>query len=222
MPVKNNLQKNNYKIQHSEVLSSREKKKKSVDELIEILTDCYVNLDIPSDKFIELDLGCGKGAFTTALAEKYPERLIYAVDVMLGRLRTLGKRNIRQGVNNMKLLRSEAWYLIGNALPDSSIDRLHLLCPDPWPKEKHKGNRLISNEFLGRLYVKLRKNGIFHFSTDDVNYYSQAIRTISNSKLFVRDDETISDIFDIKTDFENKWNEQGLKVNHCGWIKINN
>ena len=221
MPLKNNLLKNSYKSHNSDIFIQQKQKKNPVDELIEILTDSYVNLNIPTDKIIELDLGCGKGAFTTALAEKYPERIIYAVDVMLGRLRTLGKRNIRNGVYNMKLLRAEAWYLIGNALPDSSIDRLHLLCPDPWPKEKHKGNRLISNEFLGRLHIKLKKSGVFHFSTDDTDYYSQAVRTISSSKLFVRDDETIADILNIKTDFENRWNEQGLEVNHCAWIKIN-
>ena len=192
----------------------------NLDEHISILTDTYANISIPEDRVVELDLGCGKGTFTTALAEKYPDRLVYAADVMLGRLKKLCKRNLRHNLNNIRLLRSEAWYLVGVALPDTSIDRLHLLCPDPWPKEKHKGNRLISSEFLGRLHNKLKENGIFHFSTDDNQYYDLAVRTIADSKLFQRNDKKITDVLDIKTDFEQRWNEQGLNVKHCGWTKI--
>jgi tRNA (guanine-N7-)-methyltransferase len=194
--------------------------KETLDKHINILTDVYTNINVPDSCIVELDLGCGKGAFTTALAEKYPRRLIYAADVMLGRLRKLGKRNLRCGVKNIRLLRAEAWYLVGAALPDRSIDRLHLLCPDPWPKEKHKGNRLVSSEFLGRLHNKLKENGIFHFSTDDNDYYELAVKTIAESGLFIRDDGKIADIPDIKTDFEERWNAQGLKVNHCAWTKI--
>ena len=219
--INNNLQITHKNSNYSEIgegeLSKRSKD--NLDKHINILTDVYTNLNIPDNCIVELDLGCGKGAFTTALAEMYPERLIYAADVMLGRLRKLCKRNSRYDINNIHLLRVEAWYLVGAALPDMSIDRLHLLCPDPWPKEKHKGNRMVSSEFLGRLHNKLKWNGVFHFSTDDNDYYKLAVKTITETDLFRRDDEQISDILSIKTDFEERWNEQGLKVNHCAWMK---
>ena len=219
----NNLSQNIHKKQHDcEITGDLQPKKSkvSLDNKITILTDVYTDINIPGGCVVELDLGCGKGAFTTALAEKYPDRLIFAVDVMLGRLRKLLKRNLRCNVNNIQLLRAEAWYLVGEALPDLAIDRLHLLCPDPWPKEKHKGNRMVSTEFLGRLHNKLKENGVFHFSTDDNNYFRQAVKTISESNLFKRDDEQIVDIQNVKTDFEKRWNEQGLTVNHCSWVKV--
>jgi tRNA (guanine-N7-)-methyltransferase len=220
----NNLLQKTYKKSDCCLKSKQQQPKNDLvhplDKHINILTtDVYTNVNVPDCYIVELDLGCGKGAFTTDLAERYPDRLIYAVDVMLGRLRKLCKRNLRYGVENMQLLRAEAWYLVGAALPDKSIDRLHLLCPDPWPKEKHKGNRLVSSEFLGRLHNKLKKNGVFHFSTDDEPYYKQAAKTIAESNLFKKDDTQIADILDIKTDFEEKWNDQGLSVNHCAWIK---
>jgi tRNA (guanine-N7-)-methyltransferase len=193
--------------------------KEDLDRRINIFTDMYANIEVPENTVVEMDLGCGKGAFTTALAEKYPNRLIYAVDVMLGRLRKLCKRNLLYGIENIQLLRAEAWYLIGSALPDGSIDRLHLLCPDPWPKEKHKSNRLISSEFLRRLNNKLKDGGVFHFSTDDKDYYRLAVKIIEESGLFSRDDGQIADVVDIKTDFEERWNNQGLDVHHCAWIK---
>jgi len=42
-----------------------------------------------SNQDIELDLGSGKGSFTTELAKRHPERIILAADVLSGRLRKL-------------------------------------------------------------------------------------------------------------------------------------
>ena len=79
-----------------------------------------------------------------ALAARYPERRILAADVMLGRLRKVVKRLERSGSANWEVLRVEARMLIGRMLPDASLDRIHLLCPDPWPKGRHRGHRLLA------------------------------------------------------------------------------
>lgn len=195
-------------------------KKESIDDLIRILTIDYTNLNIDMDRTVELDIGCGKGSFTTLLAEKYPDSLIFAADVLIGRLRKLCKRNIRNSVANIELLKAEAWHLVGLNFPDNSINRIHLLCPDPWPKERHKGNRLVSSEFIGRLYQKLKINGVFHFSTDDEIYFNHAVVTLEKSGIFRREDKQIADIIDMKSDFEKLWNQKGLVVQHCAWLKV--
>ena len=89
---------------------------------------------------VELDMGCGKGSFTTMLATRYPARTVLAADVLSDRLRKLVRRNRREGVDNMIVLKCEARMLIARILPDACLDRLHILCPDPWPKDKHRGN----------------------------------------------------------------------------------
>lgn len=191
-----------------------------MDNEIQILTSEYRKVRVP-DTFVELDLGCGKGSFTTALAEKYPERKILAADVMLGRLRKLNKRSKRMGLENLELLRVEAGSLINCFLPASSVDRVHLLCPDPWPKHKHKGHRLVSSEFVSRLTVILKEKGVFHFSTDDPIYFESAVKVVDASGLFDnRDYSLIDDISEIKTDFELLWEAEGKVVNHVSWRKI--
>ena len=74
-------------------------------EEIHILTGRYVLFNdicpLPDDRFIELDLGCGKGGFTAALARKYPERLILAADIMLGRMRKVRKKVEQLGCSNV-------------------------------------------------------------------------------------------------------------------------
>lgn len=182
-----------------------------------MLTSEYRKLDIP-EGVVELDLGCGKGSFTTSLAEKYSDRNILAADIMIGRLRKLNKRAKRMELANMDLLRVEAGALINYCLPPASIDRIHILCPDPWPKAKHKGHRLISSEFISRLTVVLKKSGIFHFSTDDKPYFKSAVKVVEASGLFQTQDlSLIEDIRDIKTDFERLWESEGKTVNHISW-----
>jgi len=184
---------------------------------LRILTSLYEPLTLPSGE-VELDLGCGKGRFAAAVAGRFPERRVLAADVMLGRLRKAAGKAERGGVANMEFLRVEAWMLVGRMLPAGSLARVHILCPDPWPKKKHKGNRLISSEFVSRLAVALRPGGVFHFATDDEEYMESTERVVEASGLFsVSDASLIKDVSDIKTEFELLWEREGRTVGHRAW-----
>ena len=132
------------------------------DAFINILTQSYTRLDDVADmtKRVELDLGCGSGSFTAGLAKRYPDAKILAADVMIGRLRKLVRKNQRLDISNMQLLRVEARHLVSYMIPDGALDRLHILCPDPWPKERHKGHRLVTSDFLSQIHRVLKKGGI--------------------------------------------------------------
>ena len=65
------------------------------DQRISILTSSYCHV-VPDSDHAELDMGCGAGSFTVALAARYPERTVYAADVMLGRLRKVVRKMYRQ------------------------------------------------------------------------------------------------------------------------------
>jgi tRNA (guanine-N7-)-methyltransferase len=190
---------------------------------INILTDkyCLIQDVLPPKlpELKELDLGCGKGSFSTQLALLYPERYIMAADIMIGRLRKLAKRNGREGVDNFSVLRVEARHLLGYMIPDNFLDRLHILCPDPWPKDRHAHNRLLCSDFIKHIYRVLKPNGIFHFATDDIPYYEQVTGLFEKIDLFSIDNDRIEDIKDIKSDFEKRWNEQGKEVKHIAFIK---
>jgi tRNA (guanine-N7-)-methyltransferase len=134
------------------------------DNRINIFTEVYRHyIPFSPSGEAELDMGCGSGSFTVALAKKYPERKIIAADVMLGRLRKVVKKMERAKIENMEVLRVEARFLIAQMLPDQSLNRIHILCPDPWPKNRHRGNRLLCSDFTTQLHRVLKNDGIFHF-----------------------------------------------------------
>ena len=190
------------------------------DAKIRLLSREYLVLDVDPDAVNELDLGCGSGSFTAALAAKYPERRILAADVMLGRLRKVVRRLERTGNDNWEVLRVEARMLIGRMLPDASLDRIHLLCPDPWPKGRHRGHRLLASDFTAALHRVLKPDGVFHFSSDDANYCDAVEKVMTESRLFAPCEDGASDLAEVRSDFELRWLEAGRIVRHRTWKKL--
>ena len=98
---------------------------------------------------------------------------------------------------------------------DKEWDRIHILCPDPWPKHKHKGTRLMSSDFMMQLNRVLKIDGILHFATDDPNYLESTRRNLETSALFeYAPQEVLDDVKDFKTDFEKEWLAIGRTVPH--------
>ena len=98
---------------------------------------------------------------------------------------------------------------------DSYFDRVHILCPDPWPKHKHKGNRLMAADFMMHLFRVLKPGGVLHFATDDPNYMASTRKNLEESGLFdYLPASALDDVKDFKTDFERGWLEIGRTVPH--------
>ncbi len=191
---------------------------KETDALL-VLDDVYRLLELPQGRKIELDLGCGNGRFSQEAAIRFPDRIFLAADIMMGRIRRCDNRARQGRLENMRPVRAEARLLVGALLPHNSLDRIHILCPDPWPKDRHRHHRLISSEFVGQLHRLLKDNGEFHFSSDDQPYLEIVTRLLDGSGIFKRDDARLAELEGIKTDFERRWLAKGKTVTHRLWVK---
>ncbi len=187
--------------------------------MITVLTNTWETYDLPpcESGIVELDMGCGKGAYTLALAERYPERLVLGSDVMMGRLRRLDRKMEKRHLANAHCLRAASLELVSFQLPPKCVDRIHLLCPDPWPKDRHAVKRLVTNDFLCRLPRILKVGGILHMSTDHAPYFDDWLRMVGQIPLFELAPGAADDMADVKTDFEKIWLEQGKAVQHVCW-----
>jgi tRNA (guanine-N7-)-methyltransferase len=125
-----------------------------------------------------VDVGFGKGRFLLEHARRHPEMRILGIERKLRRIRKLDRKAEREGLTNIRILRMEASYAMQYLIPENWIDICYVFFPDPWPKEKHHGNRLMSPSFLDRLERILTGNGIVHFATDHEPYFAEVMEVL--------------------------------------------
>ncbi len=164
---------------------------------------------------LEIDLGCGDGKFVLEMGAHYPERNFLAIERLLGRAKKVARKAEQLGLTNLKVLRIESNYLLEWLIPAQSVSRIHLLCPDPWPKKRHHKNRLLQTEFLDTLaQVMHPEQGEFIFKTDSDEYFAwgrdlfEAHAKWQWSLLDTQKDL----VFYPQTDFELQWLSQGLTL----------
>jgi len=155
----------------------------------------------PQRQPLDVELGAGDGSFLAKYAQANLHRNFIGVERLLGRLRKIDRKGMRAGLTNLRLVRIEASYFLEFLLPEQAIDALHVYFPDPWPKRKHRKNRLINERFTDLARRALRPGGIVHLRTDDADYYSQMVRVFDGNAAFERI-ETAPEIASVITDFE--------------------
>lgn len=167
----------------------------------------------PDDRPLEIDLGCGDGSFLLDMAKEYPERNFLAVERLMGRVRKVCKRAAKAHLENVRVLRLESRYTVEWLLQEASVSRLHLLCPDPWPKAKHHRRRLVQPEFLQAIANVLQPDGEFLFMSDHPEYFEWTEEHVAASGLFEVLPWAEDTFFYPKTDFQRQWEAEG-KVMH--------
>lgn len=158
---------------------------------------------------LEIDLGCGDGSFLMEMARQHPERDFLGVERLLGRVRKVCKKITRRELGNARVLRLDSRYVVEWLLPEASVSRLHLLCPDPWPKLRHHRRRLVQVEFLEAVKRALAPGGEFLFMTDHEEYFQWAEEKVALFGGFERLEWTEDSFFYPKTDFQQLWESEG-------------
>lgn len=170
---------------------------------------------------LEVELGCGDGTFLIGMATEHPKRNFLGVERMRGRVSKTSRKIDRNKLTNAKVLRLESGYLAGWLLPTAAVSRLHLLCPDPWPKKRHTERRLVNqDEFLSGLSRVLQDNGEFLLKTDDRVYYEDAIASMAARPEFQPLDWPADAFFYPTTDFEQYWLGMGRSIHRARWRRL--
>ena len=126
-----------------------------------------------------LEIGCGIGDFITQLAARHPERNYLAIDIYNKGCYKTCKKIDQAGLKNVRVMRSEARYLLANFIPKESLEGIYINCPDPWPKKRHRSRRLLNAAFLQMALLYLRPGGELNFATDFQDYAEDVAATIA-------------------------------------------
>lgn len=171
-----------------------------------------------NDHRIVLELGCGKGEYTTGLARKFPGANFIGIDIKGSRIWRGAKTALDENLQNVRFLRTHI-EMINSFFNRDEVDEIWVTFPDPQLKKKRK--RLTSPRFLMRYSGFLKNNGLVHLKTDNTVLYHYTLRLAKINNLHIihyTDDLYHSGINGtataIQTFYERQFLDLGMKITY--------
>ena len=143
---------------------------------ISVDSNLLVNEIFPDKSQTILEIGSGMGEATAQIALNNLETGYIAVEMHKPGLAALLLLIMDKQISNIKMIREDATYLLANFIPDGSLDGIHLLFPDPWPKNRQHKRRIVQDDFIELIARKLKSKAFIHIATD-WQPYAQWIKT---------------------------------------------
>jgi len=117
-----------------------------------------------------LEIGCGMGQATLAMAAAAPEQDFIGVEVHQAGIGALLLGIKKLSLCNLRLYRCDALDVLKQCIADNSLDRVLLFFPDPWHKKRHHKRRIVQPQLAELLRQKLKVGGVFHLASDWESY----------------------------------------------------
>ncbi|WP_025736451.1 tRNA (guanosine(46)-N7)-methyltransferase TrmB [Mycobacterium genavense] len=120
-----------------------------------------------------LEIGCGSGTSTLAMAREEPDIDVVAVEVYRRGLAQLLCAIEREQVDNIRLIRGNGIDVLQYLIAPASLTGFRLYFPDPWPKARHHKRRFLQPATVGLIADRLLPGGVLHAATDHPGYAEQ-------------------------------------------------
>jgi len=189
-----------------------------------------------NDHPIVLELGCGKGDYTIALALRHPEINYIGVDIKGARLWKGAKFATENALPNVAFLRTRIEFIEAFFGP-GEVSEIWLTFSDPQLRGS-ENSRLSSPLFLERYRKFLQPDGIIHLKTDSryLYEYTQAVCQVNHLPILVEGTdiykggvakrrfgdihpslEDMSVVFEVQTFYEKMFLEMGLPITYMAF-----
>ena len=169
---------------------------------------------------ITLELGCGKGEYTLALAELFPDKNFIGIDIKGARLWHGAKTALNNELKNTAFLRIQIENLL-NYFNKNEVEEIWIPFPDPQLRERRVKKRITGALFLKMYKQILKKNGVVHLKTDNQNLYDFTLNTLENLKIKILKKTTnlysesfLNEVISVKTTYEKKFIEIGSTIKY--------
>lgn len=128
-----------------------------------------------------LELACGKGEYTTHLAQAHPENNYIGLDIKGARIWKGATMAHEQGLGNVAFLRTRI-ELVQAFFGKDEVSEIWITFPDPFLKDSKSNRRLTSHPFLDRYLGILKQGAIVHLKTDDPTLYAFTQEVLAERK----------------------------------------
>lgn len=163
---------------------------------------------------IHLEIGTGKGDFLIGMADAYPNINFVGIEKYESVLvRALEK--VDELPNNLRFMKLDAKEI--DKYIKVKIEALYLNFSDPWPKTRHEKRRLTSPNFLALYETIFDKDINIYQKTDNKSLFAYSLISFSKCGYILEKvslDLHKEDIFNVLTEYENKFSEKGETINY--------
>lgn len=175
-----------------------------------------------NERPIVLELGCGKGEYTVALAKNDPDKNYIGVDIKGARLWYGATEVAEQQMPNAAFLRTQI-DLLDYIFAENEVDEIWITFPDPQIKFRRAKHRLTNPKFLAIYRKVLKENGLMHLKTDSefVYGFTQGVLQAQGHTIFeaFHDiDKQMQDrshiVHQVKTHYEMLFREEGKTITY--------
>lgn len=162
---------------------------------------------------LEIEIGCGTGLHPESLARRHPDRTVIAIEHTHERFGKFERRLASQTdrPSNLIAIHANAISWIAHAVAPASVDRYHLLYPNPYPRTRDRGRRWHWMPFFAVLRETLKPGGELVLATNLDWYAREAAGAITGAwgLELVEESTLVSGRQLPRTAFEKKYLERG-------------
>ncbi|TAL65100.1 MAG: tRNA (guanosine(46)-N7)-methyltransferase TrmB [Bacteroidetes bacterium] len=176
-----------------------------------------------NDNPVILELGCGKGEYTTGLATRFPQNNYIGIDIKGARMWRGAKTSNEQKLPNVAFLRTRIEF-INSFFSADEVDEIWITFPDPHPGGRNTNKRLTSPWYLNIYRRFLKNKGVVHLKTDNVELFNftKSVVSDNNLEILIATSDLYSeylsdDILSIRTHYEKLFLNDGLKINYLSF-----
>lgn len=172
---------------------------------------------------IVLELGCGRGEYTVAMAERWRDKNFIGIDIKGARMWRGAKTATENNMDNVAFLRTRIEF-IDSFFTADEVDEIWITFPDPQLSQTRVKKRLTSPQLLN-LYAKfLKETGNIKLKTDSLHLHEYTKFIAESNKLEIL--ECCNDIYgtgyadellSIKTTYEAKFLAQGVPITYLNF-----
>ncbi|MGV7212646.1 tRNA (guanosine(46)-N7)-methyltransferase TrmB [Bradyrhizobium sp. UFLA05-112] len=138
----------------------------------------------PAAQALRLEIGFGGGEHLAAEAQHFPATGFIGCEPYVNGMAKILAQIEAHNIGNIRLFAGDAAELLA-WLPNSSLSRIDLIHPDPWPKRRHWKRRFVQDKTISAMARVLESGGEFRFVCDIDDYCAWTLSHLARSPDFV-------------------------------------